>query len=169
MTIVIANIISFIASIIMIYTGCIKNKNKILIMEGIEVAMYAVANLILGGISGFVVNILGIVRNILQYFGKLKGILKWVILLLTTGLAMYFNNHGIIRSLPVIATGIYIAFLDIQDIIKFKVMVIINLILWVIYDIYLLNISSFIFGLIIITANLIAIIKIEKDRKRQLV
>ena len=65
--IIIANIIGFIASIIMVYIGIIKNKKKIIFIELIDMFLLTISNIMLGGITAAIINILSIIRNTLCY------------------------------------------------------------------------------------------------------
>ena len=63
--IVIGNIVAFIGAILMVLVGFIKTKRNILIAQNIQFLIMGLGNLILGGVSGFIVNIVGILRNII--------------------------------------------------------------------------------------------------------
>ena len=69
--IVIGNIIAFLASILMVYTGFIKKKKKIIYVQTIQCGLFVMSNLILGGITGAIINVIGCIRNILCYKNKL--------------------------------------------------------------------------------------------------
>ena len=67
MTIVIANIIDFIAALIQVGSGTIKQKTKILVVQIIQLLMQAVSMLLLGGVTGAVSTVLSCYRNYLCY------------------------------------------------------------------------------------------------------
>ena len=69
--IIIANIIAFIASLLMVYTGIMKKKSAILFVQTIQMALFVLSNLILGGITGAIINAINCIRNILCYKDKL--------------------------------------------------------------------------------------------------
>lgn len=69
--IVIGNIIVLIAYLLMIYSGIVKNKKKIIYIQTIQIGMSVVSNIVLGGIVGAIINALSCVRNILCYKEKL--------------------------------------------------------------------------------------------------
>ena len=72
--IIIGNIITLIASILMVYSGILKKK-KILFVQTIQVWLLSLGNLILGGINGAIINTLGCIKNILYYkLSEKKGI-----------------------------------------------------------------------------------------------
>lgn len=164
LTIIIGNFIAFIASLLMVYTGFIKNKKKILYIQTIEISLFVVSNVILGGITGAINNAITCIRNILCYKNKLGLKEKILIIILASILTIFFNNTGIVGLLPLIALILYTS-LNIQDIIKFKILLIINSTIWLIYDIYVNLYTSAIFDLATIIANIISIIQIKTKKQ----
>ena len=61
----IANIIDFLASMLMVASGSIKKKAQILAVQIIQLLMQSVSMLLLGGITGAVNNVLSCLRNYL--------------------------------------------------------------------------------------------------------
>ena len=74
--IVIANIVALIASLLMVYTGIIKRKNIIVLVQTIQIGLSVLSNILLGGITGAIINAISCVRNILCYKDKLGKIAK---------------------------------------------------------------------------------------------
>jgi len=161
---VIGNIVALVASLLMVYTGIIKNKKKILYFQTIQIGLFVVSNLILGGITGAIINAISCVRNILCYKDKLGLIGKIVISILAITLSLTFNNMGVIGILPLIATISYLWLMNIENVIKFKVLIIFTLILWFIYDLFIKSYSSAIFDFLNIITNLIAIYQLKKKK-----
>ena len=83
---IIGNIIAFIASIIMVYTGYIKEKKKILYVQAIQIGLFVVSNIILGGITGAIINAISCVRNILCYKEKLNTLSKTILIIVSLSL-----------------------------------------------------------------------------------
>ena len=71
MQIVIGNIVALVGSVLMAYSGIIKEKPKILIVQTIQMLMLAISNIILGGVPGAIINSVNCVRNMLCYEEKL--------------------------------------------------------------------------------------------------
>lgn len=163
--IIIANIIAFIASILMTYTGILKKKSTIILVQTIQIALFVLSNLILGGITGAIVNAISCVRNILCYKDKLGKLSKTFIIISTVVLSLMFNNLGIIGLLPIIATVLYTLFMDVKDIIKFKYLSSFISLLWGIYDIVIKSYSSAFFDFLTIITTIISIIKIKSSNK----
>ena len=90
MKILIGNIIALIASVLMVYSGYVKNKKKILIIQTIQIILFALSDLVLGGITGTIINIISSIRNILCYKGKLNIISKVILIILSVAYNKYF-------------------------------------------------------------------------------
>lgn len=165
-TILIANAIALIASLLMVYTGYIKKKEKILFFQTIQIGLSVISNLILGGITGAIINALGLIRNILCYKEKLNKIAQIILIILSIVLGVYFNNLALIGLLPIISNVVYIVFMNIKDVIKFKYLIIFTMTMWLVYDIYIMSYTSAVFDLGNIIANIISIIQIKKSVKK---
>lgn len=160
--ILIGNVIALIASILMVYSGFIKNKKKIISTQTIQIALSVISNMILGGITGAIINFINCIRNILCYKDKLTKFKKLIIIVGGVVISLYFNNMGVIGLLPIIAFVIYTILMNIEDVIKFKLIIILSMIMWLIYDIYIISYTSAIFDFLHIIANIISIYKIKK-------
>ena len=167
MQIVIGNIVALVGSVLMAYSGIIKEKQKIIIVQTIQMLMLGLSNIILGGIPGAIINSVNCIRNILCYEEKLGFKEKLILVTISVGLSIYFNNLGLIGILPVIATIFYTMLMDMKNVVKFKVLLIFTLILWGIYDIYIKSYTSAIFDFITIGANIFSIYKIYKLKENK--
>lgn len=159
--IVLGNIIALIASILMVYSGILKTKKKILYIQTIQIGLSVVSNAILGGITGAIINILSCVRNILCYKNKLNKVAKTILIFLAIILSFKFNNLGILGTLPLISMVVYILFMNVKDVIKFKYLIIFTMIMWFVYDLYVKSYTSAVFNFVNIIANIISIIQIK--------
>ena len=160
--IIIGNIIALIASILMVYSGFIKQKKKIIYIQTIQIGLFVLSNIVLGGITGAITNVLCLIRNILCYKNKLDLKAKIILIFLVTTLALMFNNLGIIGLFPVISTVVYILLMNTKDIIKFKVLIIFTAFTWLVYDLIIKSYTSAIFDIMNIVANIISIIHIKR-------
>lgn len=166
--IIIGNIIALIASIIMVYSGFLKQKKTILYTQTIQIGLSVLSNIVLGGITGAIINALSCVRNILCYKDKLDLKAKIILIFLATMLSLMFNNLGIIGLFPVISTITYILLMNTKDIIKFKWLIIFTMLMWLIYDLFIKSYTSAIFDFMNIVANIISIIQIGLKNKKEL-
>ena len=159
--IVIGNTVALIASLLMVYSGVIKQKKKILYIQTVQIGLSVISNIVLGGITGAIINAISCIRNILCYKDKLGIKSKIIITILAGVLSFKFNNLGIIGLLPLISTVTYIWLMNIKDVVKFKFLIIFTMIMWLIYDFCIKSYTSAIFDFANIIANLIAIIQIR--------
>lgn len=159
--IIIGNIIALIASILMVYSGVIKQKKKIIYVQTIQIGLLVISNFVLGGFTGAIINALSFIRNILCYKNKLGMKEKVIIIMLSIVLSLIFNNLGIIGLLPLISTITYILLMDTKNVINFKVLTIFTLVLWLIYDINIKSYTSAIFDFMCVIANIIAIFQLK--------
>ncbi len=162
--IVIGNIIALIASLLMLYSGYIKKKQKILFVQTIQIGLSVLSNVVLGGISGAIINALSLLRNVLCYKEKLNKVWKLILIILSTILTLKFNNLGIIGLLPVVSMVVYTILIDLKNVIKFKYLILFTMTMWLIYDIYIMSYTAAIFDLGTIIANIIAVIQIKRNK-----
>ena len=160
--IIIANIIALIASILMVIAGLQKRKKTILLIQIIQIALSVISNLLLGGYTGAIINALSCIRDILCYKDKMGVKEKIIIILLAVGLSLVFNDLGWIGLLPVVATVVYIIFMNTKDVVKFKSLIIFSMIMWLVYDLYIKSYTSGVFDFMSIIANIIAIWQIKR-------
>ena len=164
--VIIGNIIAFIASIIMVYSGYIKDKKKILYAQTIQIGLFILSNIVLGGITGAIINVLNCIRNILCYKERLNNIVKIVLIVIATILTICFNNLGIIGLLPLASMILYVLFMNTKDVVKFKYLILSTMVLWLIYDFSIKSYVSTCFDILTIVTNIISIIQINKRNKK---
>ena len=160
-SIIIGNIIALIASILMVYSGMLKQKKKILYFQTVQIGLSVISNIILGGITGAIINALSLIRNILCYKDKLGIKEKIVITILAIILTLKFNNLRYIGLLPLISTVTYIWLMNIKDVKKFKFLIAFTMLMWFIYDIVIKSYTSAIFDFMNIVANIVTLFQIK--------
>ncbi|MGN1299212.1 MAG: YgjV family protein [Candidatus Scatovivens sp.] len=160
-SIIIGNIIALVASILMVYSGMLKQKKKILYFQTVQIGMFVVSNIILGGMTGAIINVLSMIRNILCYKDKLGLKEKIIITVLSVILTFRFNNLGYIGALPLISTVVYIWLMNIKDVKKFKLLIAFTMLMWFIYDVAIKSYTSAIFDFMGIVANIVTIFQIK--------
>lgn len=160
-SIIIGNIIALIASILMVYSGTLKQKKRILYFQTVQIGMSVISNIILGGITGAIINALSMIRNILCYKDKLGLKEKIIITILATVFTFKFNNLGYIGLLPLISTIVYIWLMSIKNVKKFKLLITFTMLMWFIYDIAIKSYTSAIFDFMNIVANIVTIFQIK--------
>ena len=63
-TLLIGNAISMIGCLIMVLIGFLKKNSQVLIAQSVQCLFMGLGNLVLGGISGFISNVVTILRNV---------------------------------------------------------------------------------------------------------
>ena len=163
--ILLGNGIALLGAVLMAAIGLIRQRKHILTAQCIQFGIMGIANLILGGISGFVSALVSIIRNLICLKWELTTPIKIGVIAIQSALALSINQDGIIGTLPGLSACIFTWFLDTKDEIKLKVVIIIAQVCWLIYDLFILNYVSFAFDIITILANLIGIVTITRQRK----
>ena len=133
MTVIIANVIDFLAAIIQVGTGSIKKKSKILIAQIVQLLMQGISMLLLGGITGAISNVLSCFRNFLCYKEKLNVFWKAALIAASILMTILFNDQGLLGIIPAATCTVFIIFMDVKDPVKFKLLVTLSLIPWMIY------------------------------------
>lgn len=163
--VIIGNVVALIGSVLMVYSGFIKEKKKILYVQTLQIGLFVISNFVLGGITGGIINILCCIRNILSYKDKLGLKEKIIITILSVALTVPFNNLGIIGLLPMVSTVLYIWLINVKDIVKFKMLIAFTNFTWLVYDICILSYTSAIFDFMSMVANIITIFQINYSKK----
>lgn len=160
------NLISLAGSIVMVCIGLIKSRKKILLFQNLQFLLMAFGNLILGGVSGFIANIVSILRNF--FCLKFTYTKQWKIffVVLQTGISavtLYYSGFHWKEILPILSTVIYTCSLGSQDAVFLKKIMIICTAMWVVYDLMTLNISAFVFDILTITTTFVSIIHLHRN------
>ncbi|MCR5676636.1 MAG: YgjV family protein [Agathobacter sp.] len=161
---VIGNIISFAGAIVMVLIGLIKERKKILSAQIAQFSLMGLGNLVLGGPTGFITNMVSIVRNLICFKWEFTWPLKIGFIVLQTVLAAIFNQNGLIGWFPVIGTAMFTFFMDTDSDITLKVIIILSEVLWCIFDFSVKNFSSLAFDVLTMISTTVGIIMILKER-----
>lgn len=163
--IVIANIIDFLASIVQIYTGVVKDKAKILLLQILQLGMQTVSMLLLGAIPGAISNVLSCIRNYLCYKDVFTWPVKIVLIIISLLLTVLFNNQGLLGYLPFAVCTVYILLMDIKDEIKFKILVTLTFVPWVFYFLVIKTYTGALFAIITIVTSIWTLYKMVKKEQ----
>ena len=165
MSIIIANIIDFIAALIQVGSGSIKKKSKILVVQIIQLLMQSVSMLLLGGITGAVNNVLSCVRNYLCYKEKLNKLWKGILIIASVAMTVLLNDRGWLGIIPVVVCTVYIILMDMKDPIKFKLLVTLCFIPWIIYHFALKAYVATVFDAASVITSGITLFVMIKEKK----
>ena len=135
----IANIIDLIASMVQIYSGTVKDKGKILLLQILQLGIQSVSMIILGAIPGAISNVLSCIRNYLCY----KNIFTWPIKIILILLSL-------------------ILFMDIKDPFKFKLLVTLTFIPWIFYFLIIQSYTGAFFAAATVVTNLGTLLKMKQ-------
>ena len=95
---------------------------------------------------------------------KLNYIVIFILSMLMVIVGIIVNTNGLIGFIPIIASVLYTILLNHQNIKVLKLSLFLNMLLWVIFDILILDIVSFIVDLIVCIFSLIHFIKLCKEK-----
>ena len=158
----IANIIDLIASMVQIYSGTVKDKGKILLLQILQLGMQSVSMIILGAIPGAISNVLSCIRNYLCYKNIFTWPIKIILILLSLILTVMFNNQGILGYLPFAVCTVYVLFMDIKDPFKFKLLVTLTFIPWFFYFLIIQSYTGAFFAAATVVTNLGTLLKMKQ-------
>jgi len=159
--IIVGNAIAFAGALIMVMIGLIKKKRNILIAQCMQFAVMGIGNLVLGGVTGFVSNIVSIARNVVCFYRPLTIPLKILFIVILGGIGLYTNNLGLIGLCPVISAVLFTWFLD-ADEIRLKKVIIITSVLWTCFDFTIHNYVTMVMDILTIATNVAGIIMIRR-------
>ena len=160
----IANVIGLIGSILMVLMGILKKKKDVLHAQNAQLVLLGISNVMMGGYIGCIVNIIAIFRNILCSKGKLNMFWVVIITMFTITIGVICNKEGMIGYLPILATLIFLFFMNIKDMVKFKFMTAIVMFLWFIYDLEIRVYTTALFDLITVFSCLIVMYHIAHEK-----
>ena len=167
-SVLIGNVVSLAGALFMIGVGFIRSRKKILAAQCFQFAIMGAGNLILGGTTGFIANLVSILRNLYCFRKPFTALPKVVFLLiqlsLSIGTMQWQTGPGaagvfrfVIGWFPVLAALLYTWFLDVESASALKVVIIITQAMWLFYDFSLSNYAASVFDILTILSNLYGI------------
>lgn len=165
MIILIANIIDFVAALVQVASGSIKKKAKILGVQSVQLLMQAVSMLLLGGVTGAVSNVLSCYRNYLCYKDKLSGLWKGLLIAASVGMTVLLNEQGLLGIIPAAVCTVYILLMDMKDPVKFKLLVTLSFVPWMIYHFALKAYVGAFFDAATVITNTVTLFVMIREKK----
>lgn len=165
MNLIIGNILGFTGSILMVGIGFMHKREYILIGQNVQFIIMGIGNLVLGGISGFIANIVSVIRNV--FFLKYDMTKGWkiffVALQVVVSLAfLYFGSFRWAELLPIISAVTYTSFLDTEKPSTLKIVLTVCQVMWLVYDICLMNYAAAVFDVLTIGANIVGLMRAKR-------
>lgn len=164
-TVLLGNIVALIGAALMVSTGFLKTKKQILAAQCFQYGVLSASNAILGAFTGITANVVGIARNL--FCMKREFTVPWKLAFIAAQLALLFafNADGWLGLLPAAATCVYTWFLDLKDERKLKLVIILTVLCWAVYDFLFRNYVTFAFDLGTVVSNTVGIITLRKAEK----
>ena len=164
-TVLLGNIVALIGAALMVSTGFLKTKKQILAAQCFQYGVLSASNAILGAFTGITANVIGIARNL--FCMKREFTVPWKLVFIAAQLALLFafNADGWLGLLPAAATCVYTWFLDLKDERKLKLVIILTVLCWAVYDFLFRNYVTFAFDLGTVVSNTVGIITLRKAEK----
>jgi len=160
----IGNAFSMFGCLIMVGIGLLKRKNHILIAQSVQCLFMGVGNLMLGGISGFICNIVTIIRNLVFVKFRNTAFLKVFFILLQLVLSIGSLRAGFISWLPLIAAAIFTWCMDTKSAAKLKICILCTQVLWLAYDLHYRNYVASAFDVMTMVSNVIGLYMVTRKR-----
>ena len=165
--VLIGNIISFVGCALMVGVGLIKKKDHVIRVQCVQFTIQGAANLILGGVTGFIANLISIARNL--WFARREGTAKakifFIALQAVLSLLFLDADAGIIGWFPLFSAAVFTWFLDIKSDAAFKVVILVAQVFWIVYDFYYSNYVACAFDIFTMISTSIGLCWIIRDIK----
>lgn len=161
---VLGNGISMIGCLIMVAIGFLKKKSHILLAQSVQCGFMGFGNLILGGVSGFIANVVSILRNLIFARLSVTMPLKVFFIALQVVLSLGSLGDGLVCWLPVLASAVFTWFLDTKSEAKLKLVILTTQVMWLIYDIYYRNFVAASFDVLTMISNTIGFFMVQKAK-----
>ena len=160
-----ANIIELLGSLLQVFSGSIKQKAKILLVQTVQLMVQGVSMLLLGGVTGAVSNVLSCFRKYLCYKDKLNLVWKLILIAASIGMTILLNEQGLLGIIPAAVCTVYILLMDVKDPIKFKLLVTLSFLPWLFYHFALKSYVGAVFDAATILTNSITLFLMLKEKK----
>lgn len=164
----IGNAISMIGCLIMVLIGFLRKKNHILIAQCVQCLFMGIGNLVLGGVSGFICNIVTIIRNLVFVKFRNTTLLKIFFILLQLGLSLGTLRSGFISWLPLMAAALFTWCMDTKSAAKLKICILCTQVMWLIYDLGYQNYVASAFDVMTMVSNLIGLYMVIRKKTQDM-
>ena len=154
----------------MVLTGFLKTKKSTLVSQTGYIAVFTAAIVVLGGYVGAAAYTITMIRNIsylvFMHFNKEPKTGFTVVFCVAYFVAAAFTTQGqLIDILPPIASCAYVLAMMFEDPVKFKTMLIANIVIWLPYYFLVGNYVLVAFDVAFFISNLVGIWRAVKSRQ----
>lgn len=161
-TVILANMIDLLASLVQVASGRIKDREKILLFQILQLGMQTVSMFLLGAIPGAISNILSCIRNYLCYREIFTWPVKILLIVLSGILTIAFNNQGLLGYLPFVVCTVYVLLMEMKDPIHFKLLVTLTFIPWIFYYLVIRSYTGAFFAFATVLTNFWTLYQMKK-------
>lgn len=138
--IIIGNIFGFLNGLFCALSTFQKTKKKLLVMQCVDSTCNIIACILLGGISGAIMALCALLRNILCYKKDLSKKTSLLLAMAIGTIAAIFNNIGWLGILPIVAVIEYTYILGITNNTKIIISALtVNSLMWCVYNVAIAN------------------------------
>ncbi len=137
------NLISLAAAVFLFLSGATRTREKIYIFQFAECAFLTLSQLIFGQVAGASAMAIGAARNLLAYKGLYNRTPMIICLVLTAVFGLALNGKGLLGIMPMLASLLLVLALYIfHDVVRLRIALIVNLIIWVVYSLLIFDIVT---------------------------
>ena len=155
-------LIGLLAFCILVLSFYRKNTVTILTYQTVANLTYAVHYFLLGGLTGAFISAISAIRNIVFIKYKNKIVIPiFIIIYLIVTITFYENIYSIF---PLIGNSIYLSFMMFNTKKHLLIGEILSASLWLIYSIFVLSYSGVVTELILITSNIIILMRLRNKK-----
>ena len=148
-----------------------KNRKKVLLINFASIVANAIAFVLLGAWSGFIMSIVAMLRNIIflsRKNNKNIEFIDWIILLIFLVISVVsavYTYEGIFSLFSIFGTMIYTYSVWQKSTVIYKVLGIPTSVCWIIYNIYVDSIFGIVLETLLLVSEIIGIKKVRKTDK----
>ncbi len=161
--VILGNIVSILGCTVMVLVGLVHEKKRILEVQCLQFTLMGISHGLLGGWGGVASCVVSIARNLAVFkTGHFTVKLKLIFIAIMGALSVATITLNPITWIPFVATAIFTWYIDCECVIKFKWVMIITVLMWLVYDLAHLNFVSSAFDIFTAISTYYSIVQIKK-------
>lgn len=164
-TVLLGNIVALIGAAIMVSTGFLKTKKQILTVQCFQFVVLSAIERHSRRVHGHHRQRHRHRAQSLLHEKRVHDAVEVVFIAAQLALLFAFNADGWFGLLPAAATCVYTWFLDLKDEVQLKIVIIVTLLCWAVYDFVFKNYVTFAFDFGAVVSNLIGIATLRRAAK----
>lgn len=161
----IGNTLSLLGSLVMVYIGLVREKSRVLLLQCIQFVLLALANVVLGGYTGAISDVCSLLRNLVCFFFPYTMPVKLFFIAAQVVPTYFANQVGWLGWLPAASTCVFTWFMDLENELHFKLLLLITQLFWCVYDLYFRNYAAFTFDVFTLTTCTISLLRLAREQR----